>query len=178
MKTLLLTLCLTLCFLVLPFAQATAEDALAEIHRLQAMDQPYDGQSIYWDGNKAALVKDELDSKTILDGRGGPYRIDSYTVLGGITVYTPVWPAYILEDTENAYTAADAQWYVHVKRGGEEQTPVPYERIVDLDSFRYFAITHVITQGDATYTFTLGHIGNLSDLYVMASFFFGDIAIP
>lgn len=51
-----------------------------------AQDKEYDGKSIVWDGEKACIIYDELDSRAILDGRAGPFPHVWYETKLGITL--------------------------------------------------------------------------------------------
>lgn len=51
-----------------------------------AQDKEYDKKSIVWDGEKAVIIYDQLDSRDILDGRAGPFWHEHYDTKLGISL--------------------------------------------------------------------------------------------
>lgn len=54
--------------------QADARIAQNSVLKFISKDKLYDRKSVVWDGNGAQVVYDELDSRSVLDGRYGPFE--------------------------------------------------------------------------------------------------------
>jgi hypothetical protein len=54
-----------------------------------SQDQEFDRKSIIWDGENMQTVYDELDSKGILDGRYGEFRLVHMETQLGFTLICP-----------------------------------------------------------------------------------------
>jgi hypothetical protein len=51
------------------------ENDPVDVFQAIAEDKEFDGKSLIWDGEKAQIVDDELDSRDVLDGRYGEFEL-------------------------------------------------------------------------------------------------------
>lgn len=102
-----LILATTMCMLV----ACGGESVKGDFHTLVEQDRTGNSKSVYWDGKEASLIKDELDSPMITDGRGygmystididEEYRFYYYDNKSDLHVKNDATDNYILEsDTQ------------------------------------------------------------------------------